>query len=232
LWPFVVQKDLELSPPCAPLSNNQTLKRLHKDWQNPWQKALITQSQDPSGYQWQHQPLQSVGIVVHRLLYQISQADLDHWSKDFFSFTYIQDLLLQAGTRTYHLDAAVLTVQEALTKTLNDPKGRWILANRPHAHSEYALTAQYNGRIQRVILDRTFIDSGIRWIIDYKITTIPVNQVGFLQQQFQEHQQQLERYARIFQSISSEPIRLGLYFPLLSLWHEWAFLGPELPPEF
>ena len=38
----------------------------------------------------------------------------------------------------------------------------------------------------------------------------------------ERYREQLERYARLMSLRQSGPIRLGLYFPLLGEWIEWA----------
>jgi hypothetical protein len=32
----------------------------------------------------------------------------------------------------------------------------------------------------------------------------------------------LQRYALLAQKLGPEPVRLGLYFPLMQAWREWA----------
>ena len=44
----------------------------------------------------------------------------------------------------------------------------------------------------------------------------------FLDNERERYRAQLERYAQLMQALGDEPIRLGLYFPLLSGWREWA----------
>ena len=76
-------------------------------------------------------------------------------------------------------------------------------------------------------IDRTFVDAdGVRWIIDYKSTThFEDDVVEFIDQQIEDraYKKQLERYARAFQQIESRKIKLGIYFPLLKQWREWAY---------
>jgi ATP-dependent helicase/nuclease subunit A len=74
------------------------------------------------------------------------------------------------------------------------------------------------------VIDRTFIDeSGVRWIIDYK-TSEPAGEdvVNFLEAEKERYGEQLERYARLMALRDDRPIRLGLYFPLISEWREWG----------
>jgi len=76
------------------------------------------------------------------------------------------------------------------------------------------------------VIDRSFIDDGIRWIIDYK-TPCPDDASGesmddFLDRQQEQYRAQLESYAALLRAQdSSTEIRLGLYFPLVAEWREW-----------
>ncbi|HSD97300.1 MAG TPA: hypothetical protein VLB06_09170, partial [Sulfuricaulis sp.] len=74
------------------------------------------------------------------------------------------------------------------------------------------------------ILDRTFVDDkGVRWIIDYKASSHEGGRLDeFLDREHERYAAQLERYAALMGKIDARPIRLGLYFPLLGGWREWA----------
>ena len=75
----------------------------------------------------------------------------------------------------------------------------------------------------RGLVDRTFIDEdGVRWIIDFKTSSHEGGGLeAFLEEQQRRYCDQLERYARLF-APQGRPVRLGLYFPLLDGWREWA----------
>jgi ATP-dependent exoDNAse (exonuclease V) beta subunit len=80
-----------------------------------------------------------------------------------------------------------------------------------------------DGDILRGLVDRTFIDAnGTRWIVDYKTSAHEGGGLQeFLDDQQRRYRDQLERYARLLAPLG-RPIRLGLYFPLLDEWREWA----------
>ena len=80
--------------------------------------------------------------------------------------------------------------------------------------------------IVSVVIDRTFVDEqGVRWIVDYKSSSHEGADLdGFLASEQERYRPQLERYAALMRHLGPEPIRLGLYFPLLSAWRSW------LPP--
>jgi hypothetical protein len=74
-----------------------------------------------------------------------------------------------------------------------------------------------------IVVDRTFVDdAGVRWIVDYKTSAHEgAGLDAFLDNERERYRPQLERYARLLSALGPQPIRLGLYFPLLSAWREW-----------
>ena len=115
-------------------------------------------------------------------------------------------------------------VEEALLNMIKDERGQWLLsAEHQQQHNEYALTGVYTGKVVSIKIDRTFIDQdGTRWIIDYKTSRHEEEDVdAFLDQQQERYREQLEKYGALMKLQVEEPIKLGLYFPLLQGWREW-----------
>jgi ATP-dependent exoDNAse (exonuclease V) beta subunit len=78
-----------------------------------------------------------------------------------------------------------------------------------------------DGEAVRGLVDRTFIDAGVRWIIDFKTSAHEGGRLeSFHDEQQRRYRDQMERYARILTPLGN-PVRLGLYFPLLDEWREW-----------
>jgi ATP-dependent exoDNAse (exonuclease V) beta subunit len=122
-------------------------------------------------------------------------------------------------------NAAVAKALEAVRRTLEDERGRWLLdASHGSPHSELALTGVVDSNLVSIVIDRTFIDAmGVRWIVDYKTSSHEGAGLDeFLDNERERYRGQLKRYAQLMRAIGDEPIRLGLYFPLLSGWREWA----------
>ncbi len=92
------------------------------------------------------------------------------------------------------------------------------------AQSELALTGVVDSGLVSIVIDRTFVDAtGVRWIVDYKTSSHEGAGLDeFLDNERERYRGQLERYAQLMRVYGDEPIRLGLYFPLLSAWREWA----------
>lgn len=183
-------------------------------------------------YQWQLHPERIVGSIIHRLLCQISQDGLHHWDSQKIAAaqSIFTRLLAQKGLLASQIPPALVKLNTCLKKTLADPRGRWILSPQHQSpQSEYAITALLNGKLQNLIIDRTFIDSNTksRWIIDYKVTDYQGNKPEeFLRLSRQQHQQQLNHYTQALlldTEYAAQTLRCGLYFPLTSLWCEWEF---------
>ncbi|MGB6975902.1 MAG: UvrD-helicase domain-containing protein [Gammaproteobacteria bacterium] len=240
LWPRVKQefnRELTIPQPCSisvvdkPLM--PTLHRLKVDWNFPISASLgetlisrpcvfntvfTTKSSDIAA--------RLIGKVVHQMLHKMSQEDLRLWDKNKLAAhrKFWQKSLLAQGMPSAKLEGALETINIALTRTLQDQRGRWLLDYRHRdAKSEYSLTTVLNNKIVHLVIDRTFVTAdGTRWIVDYK-TAVPNNDVvAFLDDQQHQCQAQLQGYACAMQLWDMQrPIRLGLYFPLCSQWREW-----------
>jgi len=133
--------------------------------------------------------------------------------------------LAELGVPHERRNAAVAKALEAVRRTLEDERGRWLLdASHGSARCELALTGAVDGNLVCIVIDRTFIDAtGVRWIVDYKTSSHEgAGLDDFLDNERERYRAQLERYAQLVQALGDEPIRLGLYFPLLSAWREWV----------
>ena len=129
---------------------------------------------------------------------------------------------MHAGVSPLDLETAAQRVRQALARIRASRRGRWILGAHEDLHSEYAVTGVVKGEIVRGLVDRTFIDDDVRWIIDFKTSEHEGGKLEeFLDEQQRRYSDQMERYARILTSLG-HPVRLGLYFPLLDEWREWV----------
>lgn len=163
----------------------------------------------------------SVGTLVHRCLELIANDDLQAWSSQ-----RIRNLapayrrwLTQAGHTTDDAARGADVTVSALTRTLESPTGRWILAQRDEAAAEQAWTSRSTeaGRPVAVnhVIDRIFIAEGCRWIVDYKTVTVAAGADAsvFLNTKVADYRAQLARYAGLFAS-DPRPLRLAIYYTL------------------
>jgi hypothetical protein len=89
------------------------------------------------------------------------------------------------------------------------------------------VTGLIDGSRYDAVIDRTFVEGGIRWIIDYKTSLHSGGKLDkFYDQQVLRYREQLNGYARLLGQREDRPVRLGLYFPLLGGWRQWD--APEL----
>ena len=132
--------------------------------------------------------------------------------------------LLQYGLPETAIKFAAQSVATTLQRSVEDSRGRWLLVGGDSNQSEYALTRWQQGVMRRFVIDRTFIDQqGVRWIVDYKTGYRAGGDVeGFLDQEQQRYQDQLQGYAELFRALEARPVKLGLYFPRMGGWREWT----------
>jgi ATP-dependent exoDNAse (exonuclease V) beta subunit len=110
----------------------------------------------------------------------------------------------------------VADVEKAVLNVLQDPKGQWIMSNHQDARSEFPLTGWMKDRFEQRIIDRTFIDDGVRWIIDFKTGFHEgANLQEFLDQEKKRYKNQLEQYEELFKIMGeTRPIKKALYYPM------------------
>jgi len=130
-----------------------------------------------------------------------------------------------SGVPAERLEAAVERVIEALVRTREDARGRWIFSeSHRDVRSELGLTGHVDGELSRIVIDRTFVtEGGERWIIDFKTSSHEgAEREAFLDREVERYRPQLERYARLLDPERPADLRVGLYFPLIGGWREWT----------
>jgi ATP-dependent helicase/nuclease subunit A len=125
------------------------------------------------------------------------------------------------------MDTAIERVIMALTHAVTDPRGRWLLGAQQDARSELRMTSISGEEYLDHVIDRTFRDrNGQRWVVDYKTSSHEGADVeGFLNREQERYRFQLDRYATLMRMLDGQPVRRGLYFPLLKGWREWGDEG-------
>jgi ATP-dependent exoDNAse (exonuclease V) beta subunit len=181
-------------------------------------------------FEWAGEMRRQVGTVVH--------AELERWSRTSLVPTAqaidacrgrLRRRLEARGVPREHLERALDVITEALHKTSTDARGRWIFdPSHREARAEQALSGVIGGQVVHAILDRTFVDAtGTRWIVDFKTGSHEGGAAeAFLDSEVERYRPQLAVYAQLMHALTAAPVRVGLYFPLLGAWREWA---PEFP---
>ncbi len=241
LWPAVRRDWLALAPSEPPAAvagldrpEHPPLQRLRLDWTPPSSPPSLSggtpfavSEPEPVSFDWVSESLRQVGIVVHAMLQRIQREGLELWSAGRVEETrpQLRTALAAGGVPAGELAHATQTALEALRNALTDDRGRWLLKTHEAERSEWELSGVLDGRLYNVRIDRCFIDSGARWIVDYKTSRHSGGNLDkFLDNELVRHREQLRRYARLVRAWQDAPtalpIRLGLYFPLLCAWRE------------
>ena len=228
----------------AGLNLPQVYRRLTADWQLPdipgavqTIKAETAETQDYIEFSWAGEDARLTGNLVHRLLQLISEQGLEKWLADggiSRRSNWCRQILSSEGVQKDKADAIISRATRAIENCLASEKGRWILENHEDAHCEYAITAVLGKqRPISMVLDRTFIADGTRWIIDYKTSDHGGGDLeGFLENEAKRYQDQLQRYRDAMALTETLPIKTALYFPLLDRFQEVLEQGSTTESEF
>ena len=215
------------APPVIPL------RRLIPTWSPPNFTAPVAepsrlplghQSLEPPQFTWVGETSRHIGTVVHAALELFAgAAALPMRAQIAADRDVYRHHLRRHGVPDRDLEQATGVVVEALTNTVGDERGRWILS-REHreAHSELTLTGIANGRLTDAIIDRSFVDrDGTRWVIDFKTSRHEGGGLeAFLKRELERYRPQLDTYVALARGLGPNPVRAGLYFPLIGAFRE------------
>ena len=175
---------------------------------------------------WEADTARHVGTVTHGLLERIARQGLDPWplSRLEQESAGIRRRLGALGVPASELESACGKILAALRTTLSNQRGRWLLGFHPEAACELPLSGVVDGSLLQAVVDRTFIDDqNQRWIVDYKTSRPSAGQslAAFLQEEGEKYHPQMLAYQGLFRQLEPlQPLRLGLYFPVVDGWIE------------
>ena len=164
------------------------------------------------------------GSLIQRSLQTLVQLpasiNSEAWSSQQTNFWKVS--LKQLGFHEDEIDIAIQKIQKAVNNTLSDNHGKWLLDNI-HQHSACVLAITHKEgnaidlKLRENIIDRTFIEDGTRWIIDYKSSEPASFQTinEFIAKEVDSYKPQLARYRACFGALGESQIKTALYFPLL-----------------
>jgi len=172
----------------------------------------------------------SVGTLVHAYLEMIARSGLAAWN-----VARIHNLqaamvhwLVQHGHAAIAAKEGAARVAACLKSTLGSEDGRWVLAPRPDAAVELAMVQHLGGVTSSHVVDRSFVEAGRRWIIDYKTAQVAGDEAA-LRHHAERYRAQLERYGALF-AAEALPLRLGVFYAALGRLVELPVCA-EPPPE-
>jgi ATP-dependent helicase/nuclease subunit A len=155
-----------------------------------------------------------IGTLTHRYLELVMKQGVGTWP-----VTKIANLkpamriwLQRQGVNPGQLESAAHLTIALLQTALQSVDGQWLLKPRATASAELPISRLHESEARTQRLDLTFIEDGVRWVIDYKSTQLAadINEAG-LRQQAQTHREQLQGYADLFKG-EGLPVRIAIYF--------------------
>jgi ATP-dependent exoDNAse (exonuclease V) beta subunit len=165
-----------------------------------------------------------MGTVLHRTLKQLANEGVEQWPE-----TRISQLPATWGAQLKELGMLARSEElkgllDAVNSMLADQRGRWILQHHEQAQCEQALGYRYSdrGHVGTSVIDRTFVENGTRWIIDYKLSQPAEgeSETQFSARQSSAYSAQLSHYAKLYRSMQANPVRCALYFPQIPMFIE------------
>jgi len=156
----------------------------------------------------------SCGTLAHLYMEMIVEEGVGQWPVARLRnlLPAMQRWLMQQGHNDEECRRSAERVAAVLVATLESEAGRWVLQPRAIAASELALATADKSRISTHIIDRTFVENGVRWVVDYKSARLG-DEVPkeALARQAERYRLQLERYAKLFAG-EGLPVRMGVFF--------------------
>jgi ATP-dependent exoDNAse (exonuclease V) beta subunit len=156
-----------------------------------------------------------VGTLVHAYLEMIARDGPDAWSIERLSSLRagMEIWLMQQGCGDRDSAQGAERAGAILQTTLASEAGRWVLQSRKEAAAELAVVKVSRGGTPiptTSVIDRTFVEDGVRWIIDYKTAT----PAGDLVAHAEHYREQLVRYADLFRD-EGLPIQCAIFYAAL-----------------
>ena len=199
--------------------------RLPDAWRLPVLPAVLPVAREPASradepvFDWADAVAAAIGTVAHRLLAHVAREGIAVWNDERLASEHARILaeLAAEGIEPDVRQEAAQRVARIVARTLGDERGRWLFdPSHEDAHSEWALAGEDDGRIVHVVLDRSFVSEGCRYIVDFKTGAhLGGDASAFLRQEFERYAPQLMRYARIVAAFEKRPVRIALYHPLV-----------------
>ncbi|MGL1834696.1 UvrD-helicase domain-containing protein [Rhodocyclaceae bacterium SMB388] len=154
------------------------------------------------------------GTLVHRYLELIARSGVEAWPVDRIERlrpAMARWLSLQ-GHAPAAAESASVGIVAMLSRTVASETGRWVLAQRADAASELALATASDATIRIHVVDRTFVEDGTRWIIDFKSAELPQPlDDAAVAAHAAQYRDQLARYAKLFRG-DGRPLRCAIYY--------------------
>jgi ATP-dependent exoDNAse (exonuclease V) beta subunit len=168
-------------------------------------------------FEWAQERTRVVGTLAHRWLARVAAGGRWDEAQIGALAPRVRADLASAGFADDEAGPFAERVLDVVRRTLADPRGRWLFdPAHVDARSEWAIAGVDAGELVHVVVDRTFVEDGVRWVVDFKTGSHEGGDAAsFLDSEAARYRGQLERYARIASALDGRPVRIALYHPLV-----------------
>lgn len=163
-----------------------------------------------------HYIAKQLGIITHKMVQWICSHHPHTLAQ--IPWKLAENLLFHARL-PLHLCS---NIQQTIQRFWHCPIGQWIRAPHAFEANEWGILVKDQAIMRQAMLDRTFVDQGIRWIIDFKTGQKE-------DKSHRSYQVQVNRYAHYLQTLDPhQPIHCGLYYLSTTTWDTWTSLEQNL----
>ncbi len=162
------------------------------------------------------------GTVIHTAMQAVVENKLITHTSTLDAVTFITQQkpfwkiqLQELGWDGANLQHALEKVAAVMTNVINSQTGRWLLnCEHQQSASELSLMQTSEQDVKESIIDRTFVEGGIRWIVDYKSSEPSAGQSveDFFAQETKTYAAQLQGYRALMQQTENLAIKTALFF--------------------
>ncbi len=152
------------------------------------------------------------GVIAHKILEWIGNHHPQ--TIDEIPWKIARQALRQEGFDPKQSEHIEQELKHWMHQLFHSDIGRWMMQAHDDEQNEYPLLVELNNKIQTRIIDRTFIDKGERWIIDFKTGSNDAKART-------SHQKQLNEYKEIMKRRGEQKIRCGVFYLANGDWLSW-----------
>ena len=202
---------LETTPAQMHSSSYPVIEYLPNAYYSSPQNILKINKNTPA-IKYDDNPARLIGIAAHQILQWICEHHPQTVAEVPWELAHY--FLKQNGLDSKIINLAAKRLHDYIAPLFTSPKGQWLIRKHLEERTEYELLIEHENKVHTRIIDRTFYDQGICWIIDFKTGRED-------QAQETQHRNQVNQYANYLRHTTTTPIRCGLYYLNLHHWIEW-----------
>lgn len=158
------------------------------------------------------------GIVFHKVIEIIGGTGVESWDAQRIGGKgkAISSMLAREGYPAASIQAGVARVIDLAISTISCPHGRWVLKPRENSGQEVQVSSYRAGRWVHRILDRSFVEDDVYWIVDWKSSAPNEGEDidAFIARETSRYKAKMNEYRQVVQDAGiTIDVQPALYFP-------------------